>query len=471
MRSAFLPPALIALLVAAGCAVGPNYVPPQTDAPDLWHVELMKGLAEGEGNLQTWWVAFDDPTLTSLIERTAQGGLDIHQAVARVDEARARRGISRGEWFPSLDNSSIYQRNRISEEVLEVVPPGSRTSNSWSTGLDASWEIDFFGRIRRSVESATAGLQASVEDYRDVLVSVFAEVGITYVEVRTLQERIRLAELNVRNQRSTLQLVIDRNRAGLVGDLDVRQAEQNLARTESFLPTFRSELAAAIHRLGVLLGDSPGTLFAELGPQAPIPKPPGEIVVGVPANLLRQRPDIRRAERAIAAQTARIGVAKADLYPRFTLVGTFALQATDFAKWFTADAFSYGFGPAVRWNLFDGGRVRANVQAQEALTEQALIGYEQTVLVALEEVENALVAFVQENDRRDALQRSVTAAVAATGLVKTLYRTGLTDFQNVLDTERTQFQEQDTLAQSEGFVTQNLIAIYRALGGGWSPQP
>jgi NodT family efflux transporter outer membrane factor (OMF) lipoprotein len=470
MRSAFLPAAPIALLAAAGCAVGPNYEPPQTDAPDLWHVELMKGLAEGEANLQTWWVAFDDPTLTSLIERAAQGSLDIHQAVARVEEARARRGIARGEWFPSLDSSSTYQRYRISEEVLEVVP-GGRTGNFWSSGLDASWEIDFFGRIRRSVESATAGLQASVEDYRDVLVSVSAEVGTTYVEVRTLQERIRLAELNVGNQRSTLQLVVDRNRAGLVGDLDVRQAEQNLARTESFIPTFRSDLAAAIHRLGVLLGDPPSTLFAELGPQTAIPKPPDEVVVGVPANLLRQRPDVRQAERALAAQTAQIGVAKADLYPRFTLVGTFALQASDFAKWFTGDAFSYGFGPAVRWNLFDGGRVRANVQAEEALTEQALIGYEQTVLVALEEVENAMVAFVQENERRDALQRSVAASVAATGLVRTLYRTGLTDFQNVLDTERTQFQEQDTLAQSEGFVTQNLIDVYRALGGGWSPQP
>jgi NodT family efflux transporter outer membrane factor (OMF) lipoprotein len=390
--------------------------------------------------------------------------------VARVDEARARRGIARGEWFPGLDSSSTYQRSRISEEVLEVVP-GDRTSNFWSTGLDASWEIDFFGRIRRSVESATAGLQASVEDYRDVLVSVFAEVAASYVEVRTLQERIRLAELNVRNQRSTLQLVIDRNRAGLVGDLDVRQAEQNLARTESFIPILRSNLAAAIHRLGVLLGDRPSILFAELSPQAPIPKLPDEILVGVPVDLLRQRPDIRRAERTLAAQTARIGVAKADLYPRLTLVGTFALQASDFAKWFTGDAFSYGFGPAVRWNLFDGGRVRANVQAQEALTEQALIGYEQTVLVALEEVENAMVAFVQENDRRDALERSVVASVAATGLVKTLYRTGLTDFQNVLDTERTQFQEQDTLAESEGFVMQNLIAVYRALGGGWSPQP
>lgn len=471
MKPALLPSALVPLLVAAGCAVGPNYVPPQTDTPDLWHVELTKGLAEGEGSLHTWWVAFEDPILTRLIERAALGSLDIHRAVARVDEARARRGIARGDWFPSLDSSSRYERSRISEEILEIDPPGGRTSDFWSSGLDASWEIDFFGRIRRSVESSTAGLQASVEDYRDVLVSVFAEVGTSYVEVRTLQERIRLAELNAGNQRRTLQLVRDRNRAGLVGDLDVRQAEQNLARTESFIPTLRSGLAAAVHRLGVLLGAPPATLFAELGAQEPIPEPPDAILVGVPADLVRQRPDIRRAERALAAQTARIGVAKADLYPRFTLLGTFALQASSFGGWFTGDAFAYGLGPAIRWNLFDGGRVRANVQAQEALTDQALIAYEQAVLVALEEVENALVGFTQENDRRDALQRSVAASEAATGLVKTLYRTGLTNFQNVLDTERTQFQEQDALAQSEGFVTQNLIAVYRALGGGWSPQP
>ncbi|MEE9606174.1 MAG: efflux transporter outer membrane subunit [Myxococcota bacterium] len=462
--------AALALVLAAGCTVGPNYVPPEADTPNLWHMDLMRGLAQGEANLQTWWTALEDPLLTSLIDRAALGSLDVHQAVARIDEARARRGIARGSWYPGILGTGDYTRQRLSEETVPI-PPTSRTGSIWSTGVDASWEIDVFGRIRRSVESTTADLQASIEDYRDVLVSLFAEVGLTYVDLRTLQERIRLAELNVRNQRSTLQLVRDRNRAGLVGDLDVRQAEQNLASTESFIPTFRSQQAASIHRLSVLLGDPPSSLYAELGPPQPIPKPASEILVGVPADVLRQRPDVRQAERLLAAQTAQIGVAKADLYPRFTLVGTFALQASDFSKWFTGDAFSYGFGPAVRWNIFDGGRVRANVQTQEALTEQALVDYEQTVLGALEDVENSAVAFVQENDRRDALARSVVASVAATGLVKTLYRTGLTDFQNVLDTERTQFQQQDQLAASDGFVTQNLIRVYRALGGGWSPQP
>ncbi len=467
---ALLARVLLAIAWIPGCTVGPDYVAPEPDLPDAWHEQLARGLVEGEANLHTWWTVFDDAVLTSLIERASTESLDIKLAVARVDEARARRGIARGEWFPSLDGVGSLQRNRSSKEISETVPPPqSRTDTFYSSGFDATWEIDFFGRIRRSVESATAGLEASIEDYRDVLVSTFAEIGVTYVEVRALQARIQSAESNVETQRGALELTTDRNRAGLVGDLDVRQAEQNLASTESTIPALRSSLVQAINRLGVLLGELPSTLHAELAPATPIPRPPDEILVGLPAEVLRQRPDLRAAERELAAQTAQIGVATADLYPRFSLLGTFALEATDFVDWFTGDAMSYGFGPAFRWNIFDGGRIRSNIEAQDALTEQALVNYEQSLLLALEDVEDAMVAYVQENDRRDALERSATAARQAVELVDTLYRTGLTDFQNVLDTQRTQFLQEDALAQSEGLVSQNLIRIYRALGGGWSP--
>ena len=298
---------------------------------------------------------------------------------------------------------------------------------------------------------------------------LLSEVGQAYVDMRTFQQRIDYARSNVRTQQGSLRLTSDRNAAGLVSDLDVRQAELNLATTEAFIPSLQIGLTVAINRLGVLLGQHPTALRAELETPTPIPSPPSEILVGLPTELLRQRPDLRSAERKLAAQTAQIGVAKADLYPRLALLGTFAFDALDAAKLFTGDASAFSFGPAVRWNLFDGGRIRSNVKAQESLTEQALLGYEQTVLLALEEVEDAFVAYVQENERRDMLQRSVTAADAAVKLVNTLYRTGLTDFQNVLDTERSLFQQQDQLAQSEGEVTQNLIQIYRALGGGWSP--
>ena len=256
----------------------------------------------------------------------------------------------------------------------------------------------------------------------------------------------------------------------IVGDLDVRQAELNLATTEAFVPTLRSALAENINRLAVLLGQYPSEVNDQLAAAEPIPKPPEEVLVSLPTDLLRQRPDIRAAERTLAAQTAQIGVATADLYPRFSLSGSFALESfstSDFWKW---ESRSFSFGPAFRWNIFDAGRIRSNIALQDALTDQALLSYEQSVLSAIEEVNSALAAYVQEKIRGAALARSVVAARQSVALVDTLYRTGLTDFQNVLDTQRSQFQQEDALAESEGLVTQNLIRIYRALGGGWAPE-
>ncbi len=462
--------ALVALLLAGGvgCAVGPNYAPPVLDAPDLWKLQLTQGLATGEANLQTWWEIFDDPLLDSLVERAQDGNLDLAQAFFRIDESRARRGIARGDFFPDTDGFGSYSRERISRELGS--PKGDdRTFDFFSTGLDVSWEIDFFGRIRRLVESANADLEGSVEDFRDVLVSLLAEVASTYVEVRTFQERLDLAQKNVELQRGTLELTRDRNRAGLVGDLDVAQAERNLATTESFVPVLRASLVQSINRLGVLIGEDPGALHDELRTVAVIPEAPDRVTVGLPFDLLRQRPDLRSAERNLAAQTALIGVATADLYPRFAVLGTFAFDATDGASLFTGDAGAFSVGPAVRWNLFDGGRVRSQIQVEDARTNQSLVAYEQTLLLALQEVEDAMVAYSEERVRREALSRSVDAAQRSAELVTTLYRAGLTDFQNVLDTERALFDQEDAYAASEGRVTGNLIRIYEAVGGGWAP--
>jgi multidrug efflux system outer membrane protein len=460
---------MVGMLV--GCTVGPDYVPPTTELPDLWEQELSEGLVDGKADLRTWWTTLDDPMLDGLIARATEGNLDIRQAVARIREGRANLGIASGELFPEVDATGTIEESRISNNVAaEVAPPQTRTDTYYTAGLDASWEIDFWGRIRRGIESADASLGASIEDYRDTLVVLYADVASTYVQIRALQSRIASALSNVETQRGALRLTIERNRAGLAPDLDVRQAELNLATTEAFVPSLRSALAENVNRLAVLLGEYPGDLHDELAAAEPIPQPPDEVLVSLPGDLLRQRPDIREAERNLAAQSAQIGVATADLYPRFSLSGSFALESfstSDFFKW---ESRSFSFGPAFQWNIFDAGRIRSNILVQDALTEQALISYQQSVLGAVEDVESAMAAYVQERIRRDALARSVVAARRSVALVDTLYRSGLTDFQNVLDTQRSLFQQEDALAESEGLVTQNLIAIYRALGGGWAPE-
>jgi NodT family efflux transporter outer membrane factor (OMF) lipoprotein len=443
-------------------------VNPELVSPDQWHHQLTRGLTTGDASLRTWWQVFNDPILDSLIQRSADGNIDLKVAVSRIEEARARRGVARGAWFPFIDGIGSYARNLIPDNSLPPVPGLDDKFDLYEFGVDSSWEIDVFGRIRRSVESADASLEATVENYRDVLVSLYSEVALNYVRVRSLQERIRYAESNIVSQSKTLELVTIRKEAGLVGDLDVQQADLNLAQTEAFLPILRRLLVDAINRLGVLVGAYPDALHDELGKPGPIPGPPPDIAVGVPAELVRQRPDLRRAERELAAQTARIGVATSDLYPRFSLVGSFTFSGTKFKRVWEGDSFGFGAGPSVRWNVFDGGRIRNNIKAEEAIAEQAFYTYEQTLLRALEEVDGSMTAYVEEGDRRDKLLRAVAAAQKSVELVNELYLIGLTDFQNVKDSERDLFIQQDELAASEGQVTENLVRIYRALGGGWA---
>jgi NodT family efflux transporter outer membrane factor (OMF) lipoprotein len=455
-------------MVLGGCAVGPDYVPPDTPMPDAWHQEATRGLAEGTADLQRWWTLLEDPTLESLIKRAVAGNVDLRTAVGRIAEARARVGIERGAFLPQIDASGAYSHLRASEHGL--VPGDGDTSDLHDVGLGAVWEIDVFGRIRRSVESAHASLEATVEDYRDVLVSLHAEVALTYVEVRTLQARLRYARANAEAQRTTVELTKNRRQAELAPALDVSQAELNLANTEARIPALQAALIRSINRLGVLLGESPGALRSELLPEGPIPGTPEKVLVGLPADLLRQRPDIRRAERELAAQTARIGIATSELYPRFSLFGDFFFQSTELSDLFNGSSRGWSVGPTFTWKLFAGGRIRSAIRAEEAGTEQVLAAYENTVLLALEEVENSMTAYGEELERRDALRRAVDAAQRSAELVQTLYTTGLTNFQNVLDMERSLTAAQDELATSEGAVVQNLIRIYRALGGGWAPE-
>ena len=453
------------ILLFSGCVVGPDYVRPDVSMPDQWHEDL---ISQDGSSLSKWWTAFDDPLLNDLIERAGLGNLDARQAFERISEARAILGIAKGERYPDIDGTGAYDRSRISEGLSEeIFPPRKRTDNLYQLGFDSLWEIDIWGRISRLIESAERDFEASVEDYRDVMVSLYAETAAAYVEVRALQERIRLAQGNVLIQSQTLKLTQDRFDAEIAPQLDIHQAELNLATTKAAIPALKTVLVESMNRLGVLLGEFPTSLHEDLAKDGVIPKARFDISVGLPADLLRRRPDIRRAERQLAAQTARVGVATALLYPQFTLTGSFSFQAIDSESLFNAGSIGYSFGPGFRWNLFDGGRVRSRIQVEESLTEQALIEYEQTILIALEEVEDSIVAYVEETDRSGELAKSVEAAQKSVAQVKTLYRLGLTDFENVLVMQRSLFEQEDELANSLGRVSTNLIRLYKALGGGW----
>lgn len=462
------------LALATGCSVGPDYTEPElVTVPDAWSIAATKGVAEGEAAIETWWTVFDDPTLSSIIERSRMTNLTLREAVWRVEEARALRGVAAGQRYPRVDAAAEAGRSQPSDNgaLGDFAPEnGFDAADLYDAGLGASWELDLWGRVRRQVESADATLEASVEDYRDVLVGLYAEVAVNYVNVREFEERLRLARANVAGQESTLKLTEDRFNAGLVSALDVAQAESILANTRSLIPVLETSLQVSLNRLAILLGEAPGSLDGALADDRPIPTEPATITAGLPADLLRQRPDVRAAERRLAAQTARIGVATAELYPQFSLTGFLGLQATDAGDLFSSDSVTWSVGLPIRWRLFAGGAVRSQIAAEEARTEQLLASYEQTVLRALEEVENAMVSYANEVERRARLTESVDATERSLDLVLTQYRAGLTDFQNVLDTQRSLLTRQDELAASEGLVIKNLITLYRALGGGWDPE-
>ncbi|MCK9293594.1 MAG: efflux transporter outer membrane subunit [Desulfobulbaceae bacterium] len=459
--------AAAALLSLAGCAaVGPDYAPPQTSAPAGWHTELRQGLSAETRDPQLlagWWTTLNDPLLTGLIIQAVNNNLDLKQATARVREARARRGISRAGEFPTLDASGTATRSKSS---------GSAATNSfYSVGFDAGWEVDIFGGVRRAVEAAEADLAASREDLRDVLVSLSAEVALNYLDTRTYQSRLAVAESNLAIQQQTFDLTQSRCRAGLSDELALQQARYNLESTQAQIPTLRSGLEEAKNRLAVLTGQAPGGVHELLAQTQPIPVIPPTVAVGVPAETLRQRPDIRRAERTLAAQTARIGVATADLYPKFRLTGSIGLESLKSAELFKSASEAWNIGPSVSWNIFDAGAIRQNIEVQSAIGEQYLLAYEAAVLGALEEVENALTAYAEEQLRRERLVAAVDAARQAENLAAIKYDAGLVDFTTVLDAQRSLLSFEDQLAQSDGTVTSNLIRLYKALGGGWSSPP
>ncbi|MBN1209026.1 MAG: efflux transporter outer membrane subunit [Myxococcaceae bacterium] len=459
---------MLAGLGLAGCMVGPDYRRPVADVPADWSrsdATAQPGAhAAAPGDLSQWWRGLNDPLLSELMDQALLASLDLRGAQARLREARARRAVAASGRFPSVAASGNASRAWSSEET-----GGAATRDLFSAGFDASWELDVFGGVRRGVEAAEADLEASVASLHDARVSLLAEVALNYVEVRALQLRLGIARDNLASQSETLQLTDWRAQAGLVSSQDVEQARSNLEQTRAQIPSLELRLAEAEHRLDILLGKAPGTLHARLSAAGGLPAMPARIAVGIPADTLRQRPDVRAAERRLAAETARVGVAEAARYPAFRLSGSIGLEALGQGALGNGGATA-SLLAGITAPIFNAGRLRSQVEVQGAVREQALVAYEQTVLSALQDVENALVGLARNRERSEALTRAVEAARNAALLARQRYSAGLIDFQSVLDTERTVLSLEDSLASTRAEGVLALIRLYKALGGGWSPQ-
>jgi outer membrane protein, multidrug efflux system len=464
-------------LLAAGCAVGPNYQKPDLAAPTGWKEAQQTGVDARAAELSRWWSAFNDPLLDSLVERAVRSNLDLRLAEARIREARATRAVTAAGAWPTVDVSGSYTRNRASENAVGspaqgavVAPSGGGANldqNLYRTGFDASWEIDVFGGVRRSVEAADATIEATVEDRRDVLVTLLGEVARNYIDLRGFQRRLAVARANLKAQQDTLELTRVRFQAGLASDLDVAQQETQLNTTAAQIPTLESFLKQTAYGLDVLLGLQPGVLWNELAKEEEIPGLPPEVLIGLPSDLLRRRPDIRRAERQLAAATALVGATTADLFPKFSLTGVAGLQSISASDWFTGGSRFWSIGPTIRWPVFDAGRIRANIEIRNAQQEQALTQYEKSILSAFRDVETALVNYANEQGRYRSLIEAVAANRRAVAMANELYVRGLNDFLNVLDTQRSLYVTESDLAQSQATMASNLVALYKALGGGW----
>jgi multidrug efflux system outer membrane protein len=458
--------------------VGPDFLQPEPKVPATWAGPTPspgpQPATAAEKDLALWWTVFGDRTLTSLVERAIESNLDYKLAEARIRQARAARGVAASGLGPTLDATGSFQRSR-SPLGTGSTRTGSETggateaviSNQYQLGFDAGWELDLFGGVRRGIEAADADLQASVENRRDVLVTLTAEVALNYIDLRAFQRRIAIAQENLKAQQHSAQLTHQRFQSGFVGGLDVANADAQVATTAAQIPLLEAAARQSIYNLSVLLGLAPATLVQELSPPSAIPTAPPAVPMGVPSDLLRRRPDIRRAEAEIHSATARIGVATADLFPNFTISGSAGLLTGDVSSWFNWTSRFWSLGSLVGWRVFDTGRTRANIEVQKALEEQSMITYQQTVLAALQEVENALIASAKEQEHRRALVDAVAANRKAVELSTKLYVEGQTDFLNVLDAQRSLYATEDSLVQSTGTVSTNLVSLYKALGGGW----
>ena len=457
---------MLSAATLAGCAVGPSYHEPKPSVPDHFGNVSQPGIDEGEVVAQ-FWTLLNDPVLDRLVSDALAANKDLAQAAGNLRASRAAARLTGFDAYPTVTAGGVYQRTRESSHQLPGATVDQRTIDTYDVGFDAVWELDFFGRVRRSKEAARAEAGAAEATLRDAIVIVTAEVARNYCVLRGLQDQLTVAERNEVNQRQTLQLTQTRLDAGRGTQLDVARAAAQLATTESTIPPLRISIATTVHRLSVLTGRQPNLLLPELSTAAPMPTLPALNSIGGPEALLRRRPDVRVAERSLAAATARIGVSVADLFPRITFIGSASYNAGTWRDVGSADSQSYSLGPSITWAAFDLGRVRARIDIARAGADIALAGYEAAVLNALEDAENSLVSYGESQRREATLERAATQSTTAARLARQRFEGGLSDFLSVLQAERDALAAEDSLAQGRTQTATSLIAVYKALGGGW----
>jgi NodT family efflux transporter outer membrane factor (OMF) lipoprotein len=459
-------------LVLAGCSVGPNFTRPEATVAESWSAKNDPRIATRTAADSVWWRAFNDPALDRLVDLAYRQNLPLQIAGLKIVEARAQLGVATGRQFPQLQ--AVFG-SATAVGLSEAAPTAAvlgRNYGDYRLGFDAAWELDFWGKYRRGVEAEAASLLASVADYYYALVSLTAEVARTYVVIRTFEVLIAQAEANAKLQEEGLEIADSRFRNGATSELDVTQARTLLESTRASIPQLQISLQQARNALSTLLGQPTGTATTLLTGPKEIPKAPAKVAVGMPAELLRRRPDIRSAELSAAAQCARIGVAKADLFPSFSLLGTIGLEARSGGNaphhnLFSTSSIFYSVGPRINWPFFNYGRIKNNVRVEDARLQQLLVGYRDTVLKAAQEVEDALTGFLNSQEAAAFQQLAVTAAQRSVEISLVQYREGATDYQRVLDAQRSLLLQQNNLTQASSSVATNLIALYKALGGGW----
>lgn len=460
---------IIGCVLVTHCGiVGVDYKRSNIPTPDGWTRAIAQDFNGSSPQIDQWWRSFNDSSLNRLIAKVKLHNKDLKIAAQSISIARLQRGVSDAQLLPIANVSAGASRSQNSEFATGFNVGGSTLYNS---AVDASWEADVFGGLRRGVEAAKRNEEAVFESYRDLLVTLYAEAALNYIDYRTLESRIAVANERMNSQQQTLNLTKELLDAGLNSKIDLLQAEADLNTTKAQIPQFRSQLIQTRNRLAVLTGQYPQSLVKLLSRSKSIPSPRSLRSIGLPADLIRARPDVRRAERELAAQTAKIGIAEADLFPKFRLLGQFSLQSKKLGKLVDGRSTAYSFGPSFEWQIFTAGRIRMQIKIEEARTEQSMLNYERIVLVAVEEVENSMAGVAYERDRYSDLNKAYNSSSEATNLVKDNYKEGLIDFQRVLDSERTKFSLKDNLSVSKGEIAKNYVRLYKALGGGTKVSP